>query len=536
MLRITPTDSGTALTLRVEGKLAGAWVETAAQCWSEVRARRPDEAIQIEVSGLIFVDEAGQALLRRMNAEGGVLKGENCYMGPLVEKINKQSGFARPQILSLLTLGAALFATSVLPGAEPPATKLQLSLKQALQIAMQQSPQVQIADLDAAKSQENAVAARGGLMPSLQAYAQGTRTKQNLDAFLGVPTPGGPMVVGPFNAGSVGLSAEAPLFDLGLWHRWKAAKADSSASHFEAMGLREQIVALVVGQYFNAQRAVAAVSAAQFRVQLATALGQLAEDQQKAGVGTGLDTLRAKVQLQTERHHLIQAQTQLKTATYALIRLLNLPPTADLEVTDALAAPAIPEMDFETSYRQGLEDRPEMAQVRAEATAAAQKRAAAQSLRLPSLVATGSYASTGLQGQPWVPVYQIGIGVKVPLFTGGKVSAQVAKAKYQEQIAEQREKALEAQVGLEVHTAQAQLESAHNEVDVTAEAMSLAQQEVEQARHRFEAGVSSNIELVQAQAALAEANDEQIDALYRLNQARADLAQATGRLESLYSN
>ncbi len=79
----------------------------------------------------------------------------------------------------------------------------------------------------------------------MNATAQGTRTKQNLDAFLGKPTPGGPLVVGPFNAGSIGVSAEAPLFDLSLWHHWKAAKADASAAQAQALGIREQVTAWI---------------------------------------------------------------------------------------------------------------------------------------------------------------------------------------------------------------------------------------------------------------------------------------------------
>ena len=532
MLRITPSEEGTAMVLRLEGKLAGAWVEAAAQSWSQFRAQRPEGGISADLSGLVFVDETGQALLRRMHAEGCAFIGGNCYVGPIVKDITREAGFARPRLLSALALGALLASASATQAAEP----LKLSLKQALDIALKQSPQVQIADLDQAKAQEDARAARGGLLPSLSANAQGTRTKQNLDAFLGIPTPGGPHVVGPFNAGSIGVNAETPLFDLSLWHRWKAAKADASAAQAQALGAREQVTALVVGQYFSAQRAEAAVKASEFRVQLATALGQLAEDQQQAGVSTGLDTLRAKVQLQTERHRLIQAQTQLKTASYALVRLLALDPATDIEVTDGLATPAVPGMDFETAYHQGLAERPEMAELKAEAASAQSKKSAARALRLPSIVATGSYASNGLEGQPWVPVYQIGIGVKVPLFVGGRVSAEVAKARLQEQLVAQREKALEAQVGLEIRTAQARLESARNEVDVTTEAVNLSQQELDQARHRFEAGVTSNIEVVEAQAALADANDQQIDALYRLNQARADLALATGSLESLYAN
>ena len=532
MLRITPSEDGTTLTLRLEGKLAGPWVEAAAQAWSQVRTERPGASIQADLSGLVFVDETGQALLRRMHAEGCAFIGGNCYVGPLVKRATGESGFVQPRALPVLALAGLLAAASAAQAAEP----MPLSLKQALQIALKQSPQMQIAELDQAKAQEDAKASYGGILPSVTGYAQGTRTKQNLDAFLGIPTPGGPHVVGPFNAGSIGVSAEAPLFDLSLWHKWKAAKADASAAEAQAMGTREQVTALVVGQYFSAQRAEAAVKAAEFRVQLAAALGQLADDQQKAGVGTGIDTLRAKVQIQSERQRLIQAQTQLKTSSYALVRLLALDPATEIEVTDALAAPAIPEMDFDAAYKQGLASRPELAAVKADAESAQQKRAEAQALRLPSIVATGSYASNGLQGQPWVPTYQIGIGVKVPLFMGGRVNAGVAKARLQEQEAEQREKALEAQVGLEVHTAQAQLDAAKHEVDVATEAVDLSQQELDQARHRFEAGVSSNIEVVQAQAALAEANDQQIDALYRLNQARADLARATGRLESFYAN
>ena len=83
-------------------------------------------------------------------------------------------------------------------------------------------------------------------------------------------------------------------------------------------------------------------------------------------------------------------------------------------------------------------------------------------------------------------------------------------------------------------TAAAQLDAARNEVDVANRGIALAQEEVEQARDRFRAGVANNIEVITAQDELARANDNQIVALYRYNQARADLARATGRIEALY--
>jgi outer membrane protein TolC len=88
---------------------------------------------------------------------------------------------------------------------------------------------------------------------------------------------------------------------------------------------------------------------------------------------------------------------------------------------------------------------------------------------------------------------------------------------------------------VDVKTAAAELASALNEVNVANQGVSLAQEEVQQARDRFSAGVANNIEVIQAQDALARANDNQIAALYSYSQARADLARATGQMESLYA-
>jgi len=74
---------------------------------------------------------------------------------------------------------------------------------------------------------------------------------------------------------------------------------------------------------------------------------------------------------------------------------------------------------------------------------------------------------------------------------------------------------------LDVRTAVAPLESARHEVDVANLGVDLAREEVVQARDRFTAGVANNIEVISAQDALSRGNDNQIQALYRYNQARA---------------
>jgi outer membrane protein TolC len=299
--------------------------------------------------------------------------------------------------------------------------------------------------------------------------------------------------------------------------------------------VREEVAAIVVGQYLRALRAAASVQAAESRVELADALAKLAESQQKQGVGTKLDTLRAQVQLQTERQRLIQAQTQRTTALAGLGRALDLEPGTRIELTDTLAAPAMPVAGLQETLQAGLSQRPEFAVLDAREKAAASLREAAQGLRLPAIVATGAYGSTGLQSLPSTTTYQVSVGVKVPLFTGGLVSAQVARARSEEGRVQEARREVKAQVGYEIQVAQAELDATAHEVEVANLAVSLSTEALTQARHRFEAGVSNNIEVINAQDELARANDNQISALYRLNQSRADLARATGPLENLYT-
>jgi outer membrane protein TolC len=123
----------------------------------------------------------------------------------------------------------------------------------------------------------------------------------------------------------------------------------------------------------------------------------------------------------------------------------------------------------------------------------------------------------------------------VPIFTGGRIHADDAIDDLELKKIAQRREDLQNQIAVDVKTAAAELASARSEVDVANQGVSLAQQEVQQARDRFTAGVANNIEVIQAQDALARASDNQIAALYSYNEARADLARATGQMESLYA-
>lgn len=416
-----------------------------------------------------------------------------------------------------------------------PARTASLTLAQAIRIALEQNPRVHQSLLAIAESGEDRRSAAAALMPSVAAQAFGQRNKYNLNAQMGLVVPGFPAEVGPFNWHHVGLEAQVSLFDLSLWKKWRATQHAEASSRAQGRAVREEVAAIVVGQYLRALRAAASVQAAESRVELADALAKLAESQQKQGVGTKLDTLRSQVQLQTERQRLIQAQTQRTTALAGLGRALDLEPGTRIELTDTLAAPAMPVAGFQETLQAGLSQRPEFAVLDAREKAATSLREAAQGLRLPALVATGAYGSTGLQSLPSTTTYQVSVGLKVPLFTGGLVSAQVARARSEEGRVQEARREVKAQVGYEIQVAQAELDATAHEVEVANLAVSLSTEALTQARHRFEAGVSNNIEVINAQDELARANDNQISALYRLNQSRADLARATGQLENLFA-
>jgi outer membrane protein TolC len=162
------------------------------------------------------------------------------------------------------------------------------------------------------------------------------------------------------------------------------------------------------------------------------------------------------------------------------------------------------------------------------------KRAASES-RLPTLNFAGNVGQQGLSLPSAIPEYIYQVTVDVPLFTGERIHAEIVKADLEIKEVDRNRDDLRNQIALEVKTSQAQLESARHEVDVANLGVSLAHEEVSQARDRFQAGVANNIEVISAQDALARANDNQIDALYRFNQSRADLSHAVGQIDSLYS-
>jgi len=415
------------------------------------------------------------------------------------------------------------------------AAPLKLTLKEAVALALRQNPQVILANLAVSQSEQDRLVARSALLPQVAGNVSDSVHRINLDAAIGVSFPNFPQHVGPFYVFQGGVGFNSPVFDLTLWRRYKSSQLGITSQRAQEISVREESVLLVVSQYLGSQRAAADLQAAQSRVELAQALYDQAADLQKNGVGTGLDTLRANVQLQNEKQRVIVARTQFNTSLFALARLLNIDPHRPIELADQVGFFDTPTVSIDQTLDKAYSTRPELRQVLNEEQRAELQSRAAGEERLPKLSVNGFWVEQGLTPTSIIPVYQYQASLDFPLFTGGRIQAERAKADIAIRQLKQQEQEVRNRIALEVKTAAAQLESARSEVDVANLGVQLAKLEVEQARDRFQAGVADNIEVISAQDSLARANDNQIAALYRYNQARADLAHAAGETEALYA-
>jgi outer membrane protein TolC len=545
MLRVTTKveEEQSRVTLKLEGKLAGPWVSEFERCWCLTLEKWKDVVVELE--GVTFIDSKGKCLLAKIHGQGAKLIGTGLMTRSIIEDISgcdeEQGGSAngphgtKHTVAGMLIVLLVPMFCSVGRARAQQSNALRLTLKEAVQLALKQNPQVQIANLNLAQSVQDRNIARAGLLPQADLETVDRATRYNIYALFGSKFPGIPEHGGPFQFFQGGPNFSMPIFDLTLWRRWQSAHQGIRATEAQETTVREQTVLLVVSQYLGGLRAGAAVVAAQSRVDLAQALYDQASDLQKNGVGTGLDTLRANVELQNEKQRLIEAQTQNEVALYGLVRLLNLDPHQKVELADQPSFFQTPEFEASQSIEQAFTTRPEMKALEArERIALLEKKTAGES-RLPSINVGGDWAYQGLSLPRSIPTYTFQVSLDVPLFTGGRIHAQIARSDLELKKVAQERGDLRDQIALEVKTGIAQLESSRHEVDVANLGVKLAQEEVTQARDRFQAGVANNIEVVTAQDELARANDNQIAALYSYNQSRADLAHAIGQTEGLYA-
>ena len=227
---------------------------------------------------------------------------------------------------------------------------------------------------------------------------------------------------------------------------------------------------------------------------------------------------------------MIDAETATRTTAYVLAELLDLPREQEPEVADHMEFFALPAYDRAAMLSEALASRPEMKSIASQQRIAELDHKAAVEQRLPQLDFSGFWYYQGEHFSEGLPAYTYALGLTLPLFTGGRIQAEAARTTLEQQRIDENRRQVEARIIREVKSALDELESARSSVEVANIGMTLANDEVAQAQRRFQAGVTTNIEVI-----LARASDNQIEALYRFNQSRANLARAMGNIEDTYS-
>jgi outer membrane protein len=414
--------------------------------------------------------------------------------------------------------------------------QLHLILDRAVALALQQNIQVQIASINIAMKQQEKTMARSELLPHASLGLDDVVSRFNLKARFGEQIPGVPKNIGAFNALTVGPSFYVPVFDLSLVRRLQASGWRLKATSEDGETVREETVLLTVDHYLAHLRALASVAAAQSRVKLAGELLRQANDLRQDGVSSKIDVSRAEVRLREEKQTLIDAQSEMQTTQFSLKQLLNLEDSQSLAFDDADHFFETPPLEIANPIAKALAQRPELKALSASAEAAESERKAAVATSLPTIKFDGAWNEQGQTFTTIYPGYDYHVGFEIPLFTGGRLKAERADAVLAEQKTNRLLADARNQVVEETRDGEVELNAARSQTDLAQQQVALANEEIELAKGRFQAGVTDNIEVVVAQDELARANDAQIGALYRYNIARARLARAVGDITQTYSH
>jgi len=413
---------------------------------------------------------------------------------------------------------------------------LSLSLKRAVEIATSQegSTPIQLSAESLKQAELRSKEARAALLPDVEgAFSYENRTA-NLAA-MGIsltrlPIPGFefPTFVGPFLTMDARASVTQSVFDVSSIRKFQASKVGVSAARSDSESASEQVAAVVARAYLGAVRADTDVETAQANVMLSQAVLRQAENQKNAGTGTGIEITRARVQLANDQQRLLVTENARRAAHLQLMRAMGVRLDTEVQLTDGLRYVAVDALTLENARAQALRDRPDYkAQQEREANARLMASATVME-RLPSLAAFGDYGSSGSAFSNSLPTRTYGISLKVPLWDGARRDARRAESASQHRAEAIRTNDVREQIELDVRLALDALSSAQDQVRVAKDGLDLAESELEQARRRYQAGISDSLEVTDAQTRLERARDNQTAALYNYNVARIDLAQAMG--------
>lgn len=340
-----------------------------------------------------------------------------------------------------------------------------------------------------------------------------------------------PTVVGPYQFTDVRAYASLSVYDYSLHKNHLAAKESELAARLSVKDAHDLVVQAVAGAYLLVIADSSRVDSVRAQVATDQAIYDRTADQNKAGTAAGIDVLRSHVELQQRQQELVAQQNQLAKDKLALGRVIGLPLGQDFRIAEQIPFSALAAMTPDQALRTAYAQRADYQSAQATVRAAQASLQAARGERYPSLGVSADYGDVGTTLAQSHGTFDFQALAKFNIFDGGRISGDIVQARAalkqrQDELAD-----LRGQIDYQVRAALYDIQSATDLVTVARSNLDLANQTLDQARDRFLAGVTDNIEVVQAQGSVSIANDSLISALYAHNLAKVELARAMGAAE-----
>ncbi|MGC9291484.1 MAG: TolC family protein [Acidobacteriaceae bacterium] len=373
------------------------------------------------------------------------------------------------------------------------------------------------------------------LVPSVTGGAEDVVQQANLQA-EGLRSPALPAVIGPYGYTDFRITINQALLNVPSIQNYLAAKHNFQAGRLSVEDARDLVVVTVGNAYLLCLADAARVASVQAQVATSKISLDQAVENHAAGVSPRLDELRARVDYQTQEQSLIAAQAQYEKDKIALARAIGLPLDQQFVLTDSAPYAALDHVDAQQAMQQALEQRSDLKALKEQVSAAQRSLRAARAERLPQIAFEMDYGAIGVNPNNSYGTLDVAGQVTAPLFEEGKLRGDARVADANLRLAQAEENNLEGQVRADVEDSILDIQAAAKLVKVAQSNVELAQETLREAQERFQSGVADNLAVSQAQASVAQADDQYVSSLYQHNLAKLSLARAIGLAQTQYKD
>jgi outer membrane protein TolC len=414
-------------------------------------------------------------------------------------------------------------------------TPLALSFSEAIDRGLKTNLGMLTSEQSSEEVRAQRLRALSALLPQVNGQLSMTDQQLNLQALgfiVKVPPSVGfqiPTIVGPYSYQAATLNATVPLFDYRSWSSLRAARESQKAAQLTVNNARDLVVQAVGNAYLQIIADGARITATQAEIDADNAVYTNATRRHDAGTAIGIDVLRSQVELKQRQQQLVADSNQFEKDKLGLARLIGLPIGQDFIVSDPSPALPMEAVSVKDALQKAYDHRADFQAAKARVIAAQFSVRAAKAERYPTLTANGYYGDEGLRlTSASHGVFNATGAINFNVFDGGRIKADVLENNAELTNRRNEMENLRGQIDFDVRTALLDLKAAADQVDVAKSNVQLAAESLKQSRDRFTAGVTNTVEIVQAQQAVAVADENLISAQFQYNVAKVSLARALG--------